>query len=216
MGVLAYTLGPMGKVREQLTGLNVVRAAAAFAAYKLIEDWLGDGSALDGIGAEVVMWVVGLIGAFVVVVTLPFIAHALPYQLVPRRRARNQALGARCIQLASEMVEFLADSQRREPHNPPTHVPPGASEEERHRDWVRSGELRHQHETAVLAEFKRKFSVRLTGILGELVRADLLTDEDVKSTTWSLQTIHWIEQVPQVLAEKGYELTEGEEPPRNS
>lgn len=204
------------KVRDQLTWLNVVRAATAFAVYKLVEDLLGNGSALDGIGAEVAMWVVGLVGAFIVVVTLPPVYHALPFQVVPTRRAQNQALGARCLQLASEMIEFLADSQRREPHNPPTHVPLTVTPEERHRDWVRSGELHHQHESSVLGEFKRKFSVRLSGILGELVRVGLLTEEDAKSTTWSLQTIHWIEQVPQMLSEKGYELTEGEEPPQSS
>jgi hypothetical protein len=202
----------MSKARDQLTWLNGVRAATAFAIYKLIEDLLGDGTALDGIGAEVVVWVVGLVGALIVVITLPPVYRALPFQLVPTKRARSQALGARCIRLASEMVEFLADSRRREPHNPPTHVPPAASEEERHRDWVRSGEISRQHESAVLAEFKRKFSVRLSGILGELVRSGLLTDEDAKSTAWSLQSVHWIEQVPQMLSEKGYELTEGENP----
>ncbi len=96
----------MSKARDQLTWLNGIRAATAFAIYKLIEDLLGDGTALDGIGAEVVVWVVGLVGAFIVVITLPPVYRALPFQVVPMKRARNQALGARCIQLASEMIEF--------------------------------------------------------------------------------------------------------------
>jgi hypothetical protein len=202
----------MNQVRGQFTWINAVRTVTAFAIYKLVEDGLGDGTALDSNVAEVAIWVVALIGTGVVLVTFPPLNRRLPYRILSVKRAVDQALGARCINLASEMVEFLAEGQRLEPHNPPTAVPLYATEEERHRDWVRAGEAQHQHAVGVLAEFKRRFAVQLAGTVNELVRSGHMAPEEPKAMAWSMQTIHWIERIPQKLAEKGYELTEGEDP----
>src|SRR3954471_16125773 len=102
----------MNQVRDQVTWLNAVRAVTVFAIYKLIEDGLGDGTALNSNVAEVATWVVALLGTVVAVIALPPIKDRIPYRIVPTKRAVDQALGARCINLASEMVEFLAEGQR--------------------------------------------------------------------------------------------------------
>ena len=159
--------------------------------------------------AEVLLWVVLIVGLSIVLITFPPIYRRLPWQLVGRHRAEDQELGARCIQLASEMIEFIADSARRQPL-PATHEP--TADEDRRREWERDSQARRLHEINEIAEFKRKFAVKASGLFGELHRAEVITRKEADEAAWHLQNLHWIDQIPQKLAEKGYELTGGLEP----
>jgi hypothetical protein len=128
-------------------------------------------------------------------------------------RYRNRDLGFRCIRLANEMNDYLADALRSEPDTAPTNLPLDISEAERHRDWIRGGQLRRQHEAGTLSGFIKRFRTRTVGLVSELVRKGHLPDDDASSLYWSLDTGAFVQRVPDTLAEKGYELTGGQDPP---